>query len=58
MTPEQLKARNEAIRKAWTILYAARSIQPGSPDPDTRYASQEAYNAYFRNYRAKRKAAP
>lgn len=57
MTPEQLRARNAAIKRAWDdplvrALAGAKKTKPGS-----RSSSREAYNAYFRAYRRKKRAA-
>jgi hypothetical protein len=50
VTPEQLKARNDAIREAWEdplrLALARMKTKPGS-----KRSSREAYNAYYRNYR-------
>jgi len=56
MTPEQLARRNAAIAAAWDdplvrALASARMSKPGS-----KRSSQESYNAYYREYRKRRKA--
>jgi hypothetical protein len=54
MTPEQLHARSEAIRRAWDdplrrALMSAKKTRGG------KYSSVEAYNAYYREYRRRKK---
>jgi hypothetical protein len=56
VTAEQLAARNAAIRRAWDdplrrALMSAKKQKPGS-----RASSREAFNAYFRDYRRRRRA--
>jgi hypothetical protein len=51
MTPEQLERRNAAIRRAWDDplrLALARK-------PNSKRSSQEAYNAYYREYRRRKR---
>lgn len=55
MSPEQLAARNAAIKAAWDSplrreLMAAKKRKPGS-----KRSSREAYNAYMRAYRRKQR---
>ena len=68
MTPEQLEARNTAIRKAWDdplrrALASAQKTKPGSKLDMTRkeynawyreYRRTHDYNAYHREYRKRR----
>ena len=57
MTPEQLAARNAAIRAAWDDPLRRALMRAKKEKPDSRSSSREAYNAYFRNYRARAKMA-
>lgn len=55
MSPEQLAARNAAIKSAWEdplrrAFMAAKKRKPGS-----KRSSREAYNAYMRAYRRKKR---
>lgn len=62
MTPAQLAARNDAIRRAWDdplrrSLLSAKKMKPGSK----LLMSRKEYNAWYRDYlrgwRGRRKAA-
>jgi hypothetical protein len=57
VTPDQLKARNEAIRKAWDCPYRRALMSAAKTKEGSRRSSQEAYNRYFREYRRKRNDA-
>lgn len=51
MTPEQLKRRNEAIRKAWDDPLRRALMRAKKEQPNSKRSSDEAYNAYYREYR-------
>ena len=50
MTPEQLARRNAAIKAAWDDPLLRAIVRAKMERPGSRGSSQEAYNAYFREY--------
>jgi hypothetical protein len=55
VTADQLKQRNEAIRAAWDDPLRRALMSKAKTKEGSRSASVEAYNAYFREYRRRKR---
>jgi hypothetical protein len=51
MTPDELAARNRAIRDAWDDPLRRALMSALKTKPNSKRSSRDAYNAYYREYR-------
>lgn len=54
MTSEQLARRNAAIRAAWDDPLRRALMRAKKEKPGSKRSSDEAYNAYYREYRKRK----
>jgi hypothetical protein len=55
VTPEQLEARNAAIKLAWDDPLRRALMSAAKSKPGSKRSSKEAYNEYYRRYRKRRR---
>lgn len=55
MTPEQLTARNAAIKLAWEDPLLRAVVAAKKRKPNSKRSSRAAYNAYMRAYRRRKR---
>ena len=55
MTAEQLARRNAAIRAAWDDPLLRATHMKHLRKEDSKRSSDEAYNAYYRDYRRRKR---
>jgi hypothetical protein len=58
MTPDQLKNRNLAIRAAWDDPLRRALLSAKKSKSHSKRSNQEAFNAYYREYRKRRANRP